>query len=458
MKDNNLTTFTDLGLAEVILRAVAEEGYTTPTPIQQNVIPAVMDGHDVLGIAQTGTGKTAAFVLPLLNALLKNNERPAERTCKALILAPTRELANQIGQCIRTYGKHMRVSVAVIVGGAAQSPQIRALSRGVDIVVATPGRLMDHMGTGAVKLFGTHMVVLDEADQMLDMGFIPAIRKIMGALPIKRQTLLLSATMPPAIRGLANDFLRSPKEIAVAPAARPVDRIQQRVMLMESGAKRGALVSVLNEADVERAIVFTRTKRGADRVEAHLEEAGISSGAIHGNKSQSQRERALAAFRDGRIKVLVATDIAARGIDVDGITHVVNFELPNIPESYVHRIGRTARAGASGVAISFCDSSERAFLRDIEKLIGKTLDATGDFGHQGRHNQGERPAGSHAKRPARSAQAKPKDHGSRDQAKPKQAGAGGKDGSAPAKRRQGPGNAGAPKQFSGARRTQTRAA
>jgi len=398
-----LTTFSDLGLAEVILRAVAEEGYTNPTPIQANVIPAIIEGHDVLGIAQTGTGKTAAFVLPILNALMANKERPAERSCKALILAPTRELANQIGQCVRDYGRFMRPSVAIIVGGAAQGPQIRALSRGVDIVVATPGRLLDHLGTGAVKLFGTHVVVLDEADQMLDMGFIPAIRRIMGLLPVKRQTILLSATMPPAIRGLANDFLRQPKEVSVAPSSRPIDKIDQRVMLMEAGAKRDALVNVLSDADVTRAIVFTRTKRGADRVEAHLDSIGLSSGAIHGNKSQSQRERALAAFRDGRIKVLVATDIAARGIDVDGVTHVINYELPNIPESYVHRIGRTARAGASGVAISFCDSSERAFLRDIEKLIGRAIDASGDFGRDGRHTRGERPAGAAAKRPARPA-------------------------------------------------------
>jgi ATP-dependent RNA helicase RhlE len=280
--------------------------------------------------------------------------------------------------------------------------------------------------------------------------------------------------MPPAIRSLANDFLRSPKEISVAPAARPVDKIDQRVILMESGAKRNALVSVLSQPEVSRAIVFTRTKRGADRVEAHLEEAGISSGAIHGNKSQSQRERALASFRDGRIKILVATDIAARGIDVDGVSHVINFELPNIPESYVHRIGRTARAGASGVAISFCDITERPYLRDIEKLIGKALETSGDFGHQGRHHQGERPSGSHAKqRPAaaRSGNGKPSAGKPAAHGKPKQAGstsgnALGKDGSAPVKRRQGPGggkpsaggNGGPSKQFSGPRRPNSRAA
>ena len=389
-KDNNLTTFSDLGLAEVILRAVAEEGYTTPTPIQSKVIPAIMEGHDVLGIAQTGTGKTAAFVLPILHMLHQHKERAAEKTCKGLIVAPTRELANQICQCIRDYGRHMRPSVVTVVGGAAMGPQIRALARGVDIVVATPGRLLDHLSTGAVRLFGTHMVVLDEADQMLDMGFIPAITKIMSAMPVKRQTMLLSATMPPVIRALANDFLRNPREISVAPAARPVDRIDQRVILMEAGAKRDALVELLAGQDVTRAIVFTRTKRGADRVEAHLDSVGLSAGAIHGNKSQGQREKALAAFRDGRIKILVATDIAARGIDVDGISHVINFELPNIPESYVHRIGRTARAGASGVAISLCDASERAFLRDIEKLIGRPIDSSGDFGRDGRQTRGDR--------------------------------------------------------------------
>ena len=381
MKDLNLTSFADLGLAEIILRAVADQGYANPTPIQAKVIPAVLEGHDILGIAQTGTGKTAAFVLPILNALTVDPLRPEPKTCRALILAPTRELANQIGQCIRDYGRHSRPSVAVVVGGASMTAQIRTLARGVDVVVATPGRLIDHLGTGAMKLTGTHVAVLDEADQMLDMGFIPAIRRIMSMMPVKRQTLLLSATMPPAIRGLANDFLRHPKEIAVSAQSRPVDRIEQRVMLMETGAKRNALIKVLSEPEVERAIVFTRTKRGADRVEAHLEQAGLSSQAIHGNKSQGQRERALAAFRDGGCKVLVATDIAARGIDVDGITHVINFELPNIPESYVHRIGRTARAGASGVAISFCDATERAYLRDIEKLIGRAIDKSGDCGH-----------------------------------------------------------------------------
>ena len=454
-----MTTFSDLGLAEVILRAVAEEGYTHPTPIQANVIPAIMEGHDVLGIAQTGTGKTAAFVLPILHSLTLNKERPAERTCKALILAPTRELANQIGQAIRDYGRILRPTVAVIVGGAAQGPQIRALMRGVDVVVATPGRLLDHLGTGAIKLFGTHLVVLDEADQMLDMGFIPAIRRIMGLLPLKRQTMLLSATMPPAIRGLANDFLRSPKEISVAPSSRPVERIDQRVILMEAGAKRDALVSVLAAQDVERAIVFTRTKRGADRVEAHLDSAGLSAGAIHGNKSQSQRERALAAFRDGRIKILVATDIAARGIDVDGVTHVVNYELPNIPESYVHRIGRTARAGASGIAISFCDASERAFLRDIEKLIGRPIESSGDFGRDGRHTKGERPAHVAAKRPAHKPEGAKPAQSRNPQAKP--AKPNGPDGSAPQRRPQKPGQSFAgpkPGFGGGARRSSSRAA
>ena len=421
MKEHNLSSFADLGLAEIILRAVADQGYANPTPIQAKVIPAVMEGHDILGIAQTGTGKTAAFVLPILNSLAADPLRPEPRTCRALIMAPTRELANQIGQCIRDYGRHSRPSVAVVVGGASMTMQIRALARGVDIVVATPGRLLDHMGTGAIRLSGTHMAVLDEADQMLDMGFIPAIRRVMSAMPVKRQTLLLSATMPPAIRGLANDFLRNPREIAVSAVSRPVDRIEQRVMLMESGAKRNALIKVLSEPEVERAIVFTRTKRGADRVEAHLEQAGLSSQAIHGNKSQNQRERALAAFRDGSCKVLVATDIAARGIDVDGITHVINFELPNIPESYVHRIGRTARAGASGVAISFCDGTERAYLRDIEKLIGRAIDKSGDCGHERPAKAEQRPKSQPAKRGGSAP-------------RPNTNGGGGRDGSSPQRR------------------------
>jgi len=367
------TQFSDLGLAEPILRAVIAEGYTTPTPIQIQAIPAILSGRDLLGIAQTGTGKTAAFVLPMLERLLADRTPVKPRTCRNLILAPTRELATQIADAIKVYGKNLHPSVAVIVGGVRPGPQIRQLSRGVDVVVATPGRLLDHVGTNALRLSEAQVVVLDEADQMLDLGFIPAIRRILAQIPAQRQTMLFSATMPDAIRKLAADFLRSPQEIRVTPAAKPVDAVEQSVILVESAGKRSMLARLLGQTDVKRAIVFTRTKHGADRVTRHLENDGISAVAIHGNKSQPQRERALDDFRGNRIKVLVATDIAARGIDVDGITHVVNYELPNIPESYVHRIGRTARAGASGIAVAFCDPAERGMLRDIERLIGRVL-------------------------------------------------------------------------------------
>jgi ATP-dependent RNA helicase RhlE len=373
-----LKQFSELGLAEPILRAVSGEGYTNPTPIQAEVIPAMLDGRDLIGIAQTGTGKTAAFVLPLLNAVHTDNRRAAPKTCKALILVPTRELAKQVSESIRTYGRHMRVSLAVVVGGAKPFPQIKALASGVDIVIATPGRLEDHMRSGAIRLDRTGVAVLDEADQMLDLGFIPAIRRILGKLPTARQTALLSATMPKPIRALASDFLSSPAEIAVTPASKPIELIDQSVRFVNSGAKRDMLVSVLGEAKVERAIVFTRTKHGADKVCKFLENAGHRSAALHGNKSQGQRERALGAFRDGKVKVLVATDIAARGIDIDGVSHVVNYELPNVPEAYVHRIGRTARAGASGVAIAFCDASERSLLRDIERLTRQKLPVVGE--------------------------------------------------------------------------------
>ncbi|NQW08549.1 MAG: DEAD/DEAH box helicase [Alphaproteobacteria bacterium] len=371
--------FNDLGLAEVLLRAVSAEGYTTPTPIQVEVIPAMLAGRDIVGIAQTGTGKTAAFVLPLLHNINQQRVVPGSKCCTTLILAPTRELAAQIAESIRTYGRFMRPSVAVIIGGAKPGPQIRAVAGGVDIIVATPGRLLDHMASGVIRLDRTTTVILDEGDQMLDLGFMPAIRRIMAKLPAKRQTMLLSATMPKQIRDLAHDFLNNPAEIAVAQVARPIERINQKVMHVDSTAKRGVLVDLLGGPQVERAIVFTRTKRGADKVSLHLQKAGLSTDAIHGNKSQSQRERTLAAFRSGRVTILVATDIAARGIDVDDVSHVVNYELPNVPEAYVHRIGRTARAGKNGVAISLCDHTERGMLRDIERLIGCSLNASGDL-------------------------------------------------------------------------------
>ena len=370
-------TFSTLGLAEPILRAVSAEGYTNPTPIQAQAIPAVLEGNDLLGIAQTGTGKTAAFVLPMLNRLPVDRTPVKPRTCRMLVVAPTRELAAQIAEAARVYGRHLNPSIAVVVGGVSPRPQLRSLARGVDILVATPGRLLDHVGSGAVRLTDTQIVVLDEADQMLDLGFVPQIRRIMAALPKVRQTMLFSATMPAPIRKLAADFLHTPIEIRVTPAATPVEAIDQRVIMVETRDKRAMLARLLGEQDVKRAIVFTRTKHGADKVMRHLDNAGISAAAIHGNKSQSQRERALDGFRGGETRVLVATDIAARGIDVDGITHVVNYELPNVPESYVHRIGRTARAGAEGIAVAFCAPEERSLLRDIERLIGRALPKDG---------------------------------------------------------------------------------
>ena len=368
-----LKTFKELGLAESILRAVSAEGYITPTPIQSEVIPTLLAGKDVLGIAQTGTGKTASFVLPLLNRLASRRRTQAPRTCGALILTPTRELASQIADNIRCYSKFMNMTVAVVVGGVKPGPQIQALSVGTDIVVATPGRLLDHMNSGVIQLDKTACIVLDEADQMLDLGFVPAIRKIMARLPKVRQTVLMSATMPQQIRTLAGEFQTDPAEISVAAISRPIERIAQSVLHTTVASKRIVLTEILSQASIARAIVFTRTKRGADKVNQHLLKAGLSAVAIHGNKSQAQRERALADFRSGKTTVMVATDIAARGIDVDEVSHVINYELPNVAEAYVHRIGRTGRAGRTGIAISLCDPAERGLLSDIERLIGSRL-------------------------------------------------------------------------------------
>ncbi len=351
------------------------EGYETPTPIQATVIPAMLASNDILALAQTGTGKTASFVLPLLDRLGHQRPTAKAKSCGALILAPTRELAEQIAVSIRTYGRFTRHSATVVVGGVKPGPQIRALAKGVDIVVATPGRLLDHLGSGALHLNDTDIAVLDEADQMLDLGFTPAIRKILGHIKGARQTVLLSATMPKAIRRLAKEFLRDPLEISVAPASRTIERINQKAVHVDKPGKRQALIDILGGGDVERAIVFTRTKRGADKVNEYLQEAGLVTDAIHGNKSQGQRRRTLASFRSGKVKVLVATDIAARGIDVDDVSHVVNYELPDMPEAYVHRIGRTARAGKSGIAVSLYDKSEQPLLHGIERLIGRKLEA-----------------------------------------------------------------------------------
>jgi ATP-dependent RNA helicase RhlE len=363
-----LSNFSELGLASPLLKALAAEGYETPTPIQEKAIPHLLAGRDILGVAQTGTGKTAAFALPILQYLANNPKRPAQRSCRALILSPTRELASQIETSFRTYGRFLRMTSAVVFGGVPVGKQIRACMPGLDIVVATPGRLMDLIDQRALSLANVEILVLDEADQMLDMGFIHAIRRIVSLLPKQRQSLFFSATMPKEIADLAGRLLTDPVEVAVTPVASTVDRVTQQVIFCETRAKQAVLHKLLDDKTIERALVFTRTKHGADRVVKNLAAAGIPADAIHGNKSQSQRERALAAFKAGRSRLLVATDIAARGIDIDAVSHVLNFDLPNVPESYVHRIGRTARAGADGIAISFCDREERAYLRDIERL------------------------------------------------------------------------------------------
>ena len=375
-----MTAFLDLGLAEPITKALADEKYTIPTPIQAQTIPQVMQGRDVVGIAQTGTGKTAAFALPILNHLSNNPQRALPKGCRVLVLSPTRELSAQIVDSFKAYGRYLRPTVALAIGGVNMNPQMRALAHGVDVLVATPGRLLDLMSHRAIQLDRVEVFVLDEADRMLDMGFIHDIRRIVGKLPAKRQTLFFSATMPREITELANSMLKDPVRVAVTPAATTVERIDQRVILVDRAAKPDLLAQLLRSEPIDRVLVFTRTKHGADKVVRALAKSRISAEAIHGNKSQSQRERVLAAFRTGKVRTLVATDIAARGIDVEGISHVVNFDLPNIPESYVHRIGRTARAGAEGVAISFCDGEERAYLRDIEKLIRIKIPSTDQRG------------------------------------------------------------------------------
>jgi ATP-dependent RNA helicase RhlE len=383
-ESSSLKSFDGFGLSNAIARAIAEENYATPTPIQVQTIPIVMSCRDVIGIAQTGTGKTAAFALPILHLLAANPRRPERKGCRVLVLSPTRELSSQILDSFRAYGRHLRLQTALAIGGVSMGGQVRALVNGADVLVATPGRLLDLVKSNALHLGSVEFLVLDEADRMLDMGFIHDIRKIVAKLPAKRQTLLFSATMPGAIAQLAAQLLRDPVRVAVTPAASTVERIEQRIIHVDRAAKAAALVDVLRRETVDRALIFTRTKHGADKVVRGLIRAGITAEAIHGNKSQGQRERVLAAFRRGDVKTLVATDIAARGIDVDGISHVVNFDLPNVAETYVHRIGRTARAGADGIAISLCDREELPLLRDIEKLIGKSIPASGEKAPPGR--------------------------------------------------------------------------
>lgn len=364
-----MTSFSDLGLAAPLLKALAAEGYTAPTPIQAQSIPHVLAARDLLGIAQTGTGKTAAFALPILHRLAADRRQAGPHACRVLVLAPTRELASQIEDSFATYGAQLPLSATVVYGGVDIRRQQRAMSRGVDILVATPGRLVDHLGQRSIRLDQVEVVVLDEVDRMLDIGFIHAIRRVMGHIPRQRQCLFFSATLPKEIAALASEFLRDPAKVTVTPVATTAERVAQSVVHVDQAAKKAVLATILGGPDVSRAIVFTRTKHRADQVTRHLQAAGIGAAAIHGNKSQNNRERALSGFKDGSTKVLVATDIAARGIDVDAVSHVVNFDLPDVPETYVHRIGRTARAGAEGQAIAFCSADEVANLRAIERLI-----------------------------------------------------------------------------------------
>jgi ATP-dependent RNA helicase RhlE len=367
-------TFETLRLIEPLARAVRDEGYTTPTAIQQAAIPHVLAGRDLLGLAQTGTGKTAAFALPILQRLAATGRRPhGDRPIAVLVLTPTRELASQIGDSFAAYGRHLGYRHTVIFGGVSQKPQERELRHGVDILVATPGRLLDLMQQRFVHLSKLEIFVLDEADRMLDMGFIHDVKKVIAQLPPRRQTLFFSATMPPEAQKLADVLLKDPVTVAVTPVSSTAEKVDQHLFFVEKNDKRQLLSHLLGDRKIQRALVFTRTKHGANRVAEYLHKNGVHADAIHGNKSQNARERALERFKQGESRVLVATDIAARGIDIDDISHVFNFDLPNVPETYVHRIGRTARAGASGVAISFCDADERAFLADIERLTRREL-------------------------------------------------------------------------------------
>jgi ATP-dependent RNA helicase RhlE len=374
-------SFSDLALIEPLVQAVAREGYTVPTPIQEKAIPTLLAGHDLLGCAQTGTGKTAAFALPILQLLNSSRHPLVARSPRALVLAPTRELAAQIEERFSAYGRDLPLRGAVVYGGVGKFPQIKWLARGVDILIATPGRLLDLMHDGHVRLDRVEIFVLDEADRMLDMGFIRDIRKIVPLLPTKRQSVFFSATLPPDICELANRILNKPVRVEVTPVSSTVDLIDQRVMFVDRANKRALLGEVLKDRSVKRALVFSRTKHGANKLAGQLERMQVRAEAIHANKSQGARTRALENFREGHTRVLVATDIAARGIDVDGISHVINFDIPNVPECYVHRIGRTGRAGATGVAISFCDREERSYLRDIERLIQRRVAVVHDHPH-----------------------------------------------------------------------------
>ena len=374
---HSLTGFQNINLIEPLQKALAEQEYTTPTPIQEQTIPPALEGRDILGCAQTGTGKTAAFALPILNQLGKQNQKSIPGCPLVLVLSPTRELAIQIGDSFGEYGRHLRIRHTVIFGGVGQAKQVRAVQKGVHVVVATPGRLLDLMGQGHIHLGKLRVFVLDEADRMMDMGFLPALKRIIDELPKQRHSLFFSATLPDRIIGLSKRLLTRPFHVDVTPRVRSLELIEQQVRFVPRSEKRSALTAILNDPDVGQALVFTRTKRGADFVAKDLKRGGIDAAVIHGNKSQNARQRALAMFREQKARILVATDVAARGLDIDGITHVINFEMPVDIESYVHRIGRTGRAGAAGIAISLCSASERPILRAVEKLIGRKIPVEG---------------------------------------------------------------------------------
>ena len=378
LMESTTVGFDALNLAEPICRAVSGEKYDTPTPIQQQAIPHLLQGRDLLGCAQTGTGKTAAFALPILHRLSEKRQAPGSKGPRALILTPTRELASQISDSFRVYGKHLSLKQAVVYGGVSPKPQISALRRGVDILVATPGRLIDLYNQRCLRLDRIEIFVLDEADRMLDMGFLPDIKKIFAMTPDNRQSMMFSATLPDDILRLTKQFLNDPVKVSVNPPASTVDRIDQRVLFVDRENKGALLESVLQGDGIYRALVFSRTKHGANRIVKNLGKAKIKADSIHGNKSQAARMEALKQFRAGKVQVLVATDIASRGLDVEGITHVINYELPNEAESYVHRIGRTARAGATGVALSFCDAGEKGYLHNIERTINRLVTVVDD--------------------------------------------------------------------------------
>ena len=373
-------SFNDLQLIEPVLKALHDERYTKPTPVQEQAIPEILKQRDIIGCAQTGTGKTAAFAIPLLQLLHTQHTQsgPRRRGIKALVLTPTRELAVQVGESFKAYGKYLPLKQLVIFGGVSQHMQVRALSQGIDILVATPGRLLDLLNQRHLSLDDIKFFVLDEADRMLDMGFIHDVKKIISKLPKQRQTLFFSATMSPQVLALTAGLLKQPVKVKAAPSAASSGIIQQSLYFVEKQQKAPLLIRLLSDRGINRALVFTKTKHGADKIAKELTRAGIQSGAIHGNKSQNSRQSTLLNFKTGKFKVLVATDIAARGIDIDGMSHVFNYELPNVPETYVHRIGRTGRAGASGVAVSLCDYEERLYLRDIQKLIGKEITVVKD--------------------------------------------------------------------------------